>query len=236
MTILQHSDFVINYKNTGIQGFTPTGYRAPANLQPEEWLQVGQVLKGVDRFKNFAMGDWLLAGERRFGEMYAQAMDEFELGSYSKVSKIVWVARNVPHENRRPDLTWMHHHNVASLPIQDQSMWLEYAADNHLTADELKEAIQASRAKAPTPTADAVDNFLSQSDDTLSRNSIQYQSGGPVRDDDYDQQAEAFAEDGNGYDWTPELPPPADLARQIKAQYSAGDIATLVAELVSIPY
>lgn len=50
------------------------------------------------------------------------------------------------------------------------------------------------------------------------------------------QQAEAYAEDGDGYDWTPELPPPADLARQIKAQYSAGDIATLVAELVSIPY
>lgn len=237
MTILQQSDFVINYKNTGIQGFTPVGYQAPSNLQPSEWLEAGQTIKAIDRFKNFALGDWMLAGERRFGEMYAQALDEFEWGSYSKVSKIVWVARNVPHENRRADLTWMHHHNVASIPVQDQLMWLAYAADEHLTADELKEAIRAS--KSPTQTADAVDRMLAGSDDEpLSRNSIQYAAGGPVRDDDYDAQAERYAEDGSGYDWTPAALPDdiSELAEAIRQRYSAGDIAALVAELASMPY
>lgn len=129
---------------------------------------------------------------------------------------------------------------VYHLPDEEAEALLVEAYENSLDASELgyiakKHSTSIPENRNDTPTADAVDRMLSD-DEPLSRNSIQYQSGGPVRDDDYDQQAEAYAEDGNGYDWTPELPPPADLARQIKAQYSADDIATLVAELVQIPY
>jgi len=117
---MRESNFVVNYNSSGVRGFVPVGYVAPVDLTYDEWVSAGEVIKRIDRFKNFAIGDWLIVGERRFGEMYSQAMDEFEWGDYNKLTKLVWVARNVQSSNRRAELTWTHHHNVANLPTDEQ--------------------------------------------------------------------------------------------------------------------
>lgn len=134
------TNFVINYTTTGVAGFTPTGYCPPVALTFDAWMQAGEVIRQVDRFKNFALGDWLIAGEHAFGEMYSQAMEEF--GGYDKLRKCVWVARSVPHDVRRQDLTWTHHHHVAKLQPADQAYWLQRAVNEQMSADELRDAIR----------------------------------------------------------------------------------------------
>ncbi|TXH54711.1 MAG: hypothetical protein E6Q97_10235 [Desulfurellales bacterium] len=137
-----NDSFVINYNTWGVRGFSSIGYKAPTDLTYDEWANAGEVIKRIDRFKNFAIGDWLNVGEYRFGEMYSQAIDEFEWGDYNKLSKLKWVARSVPPANRRADLTWSHHHYIASLPPNEQIEWLEHAASYSLTASELNGAIK----------------------------------------------------------------------------------------------
>lgn len=145
--------FVIDYKSFGVPGFTPTAYIAPPNITYQDWLKAGEVIRRIDRLKNFAMGDWIAIGEQKFGEMYAQAMDDFEWGSYSKLSKLVWVARSIPPGNRRVELTWTHHHHVAKLKPEEQSYWLQVAIDEKLTSDDLRECIAdyLGRPTLPTP-------------------------------------------------------------------------------------
>ena len=218
MTITTQDNFVINYNSTGVRGFSPVGYRAPADLIHDEWMHAGVTIRTLDRFKNFAIGDWILAGERKFGEMYAQAIDEFEWGTYSKITKLVWVARNVPYENRRADLTWMHHHNVSSLPTKEQMLWLAYAADERLTADELKDAIKQAHAPISAPTADAIDRDLAGDDEPPYADDKQYDCTLP---DAYDM--DAFIA----------IPrEPVAAARMLLREFDAGQIAELVAELV----
>lgn len=125
-----------------VRGFSPVGYNPPADLTQEEWRQAGETILLVDRFKNFAMGDWMNAGETRWGETYTQYIDEYAWGSYEKLRKLAWVARNVPHANRTPSLTWTHHHHVASLAPDEQRFWLAEASANQWTARELRDAIQ----------------------------------------------------------------------------------------------
>ena len=61
----------------------------------------------------------------------------------------------------------------------------------------------------------------------FSRDSIQYK--------DYDAQAEALAGDADAYDWTEfiSLPRnPIEAAQVLRQQFDAGELATLIAELV----
>lgn len=190
-TQIAETDFVINYNTTGIRGFSSMGYVAPPDLCYEEWETAGEVIKRVDRFKNFAIGDWLNAGEWRFGEMYAQAMDEFGLGNYDKLSKCKWVARSIPHANRRQDLTWSHHHSVASLTHDEQIEWLEYAVSHELTAQELTGAIKDMKQLA----AVANRNELPPAPKAQPNTPPERNDG-----DDVDARAEQLTDDPSAYD------------------------------------
>lgn len=142
---------VINYKQDDFVPFgaTPVGYELSYNQTFEQWQADGEKLNLIDKWKNFAIGDWLLQGVNRFGEVCYQAVDEFGWGSHSKLTKLVWVARNVPPENRNMGLTWTHHHHVASLSVVEQVDWLRYAEQHRLTSDELKNEIAASKTLPP---------------------------------------------------------------------------------------
>lgn len=129
----------------GNKGLTPLGYKPENAISFSEWERDGGIIRAFDRFRSFALGDWLLAGKRLFPDIYAQAINEFEFGSYNKLTKLAWVAGNVPPENRRHDLTWSHHHAVASLRLEDQRDWLQYAVENQLTVVDLQAALKKAR-------------------------------------------------------------------------------------------
>ena len=129
----------------GNKGLLPLGYRPENSISYDEWERDGKIIRAFDRFRSFAAGDWILAGKRLFPDAYAQAIDEFDWGNYNKLTKYAWVAANVPPENRRHDLTWSHHHAVASLTIEDQRDWLQWAAENKVPVSELQAALKKAR-------------------------------------------------------------------------------------------
>jgi hypothetical protein len=176
---------------------TPVGYQLGASMTFEEWLADGKRLNAIDKWKNFAIGDWLLQGENKFGEVCYQAIDEQHWGSYDKLTKLVWVARNVPANNRKLNLTWYHHHEVASLHVDEQAEWLIAAEDNQWSVRDLREAIKQSR-QLPKLSV----SFTEPSEAPFNH---QTRNGIPPSErtavDEYEQQDDELAGDEEAYTW-----------------------------------
>lgn len=105
----------------------------------DQWQQAGQVLRALNRTTKWSVGDWLLAGERRYGETYAQALDETEY-TYQSLADITWVCRTWPYERRFPQLSFEHHRAVAPAPPKMQDYLMTLAIERHWTAAELRQA------------------------------------------------------------------------------------------------
>ena len=54
---------------------TPVSWQPPTELTFEEWTAIGNTLQQVGASLNWWIGDWLNYGERKWGEMYAQAVE-----------------------------------------------------------------------------------------------------------------------------------------------------------------
>ncbi len=66
-------------------------------------------------------------GERKYGEMYSQAIQDASGYSYEMLRKAVWVSSKVQLCNRLHNLSWTHHHEVASLEPEQQREMLRQA-------------------------------------------------------------------------------------------------------------
>ncbi len=87
------------------------------------------------------IGDLLNDGDDRFGEMFSQVC-EGQI-SASLLQRYESVARRVPPENRRPNLSWSSHAAVARLPGISQRRLLKKAEENGWNS-----SILARRARA----------------------------------------------------------------------------------------
>jgi len=130
------------------------------------------------------------------------------------------------------DLEIGHLDAVLGLEPEEAISALRYAAEHGLSIAQLRKYVWSNKTTVPdvgnsaTPTADAVDSMLAD-DVPFGRESIQYK--------DYDAQAEALAGDADAYDWTEfiSLPRnPIEAAQVLRQQFDAGELATLIAELI----
>lgn len=121
--------------------FSPVGWQPPSDLTREEWLAMGPRLGGVAKALHFWIGDWLNEGERKWGEMYAQAMSDTDFGYYT-LTRDVWVCKSIPREIRRPELFFTHHWHVAALDAEKQSEMLDKAVEEEWSSGRLKEEVQ----------------------------------------------------------------------------------------------
>ncbi len=90
------------------------------------------------------MGDWLLYGTGRWGEMYVAAAkatgyDPKSLRNYR------YVASRVSVSLRKDNLTFGHHALVASLEPNAQRTWLERAIHDRLSVEDLRGELRAER-------------------------------------------------------------------------------------------
>jgi hypothetical protein len=61
----------------GLPGrLTATGYELPEDLTYERWAAIGQTFQQLERSVGFWLGDWWNNGERKWGELSAQAIKE----------------------------------------------------------------------------------------------------------------------------------------------------------------
>lgn len=130
---------------------TTKGLEISGDPSYEQWEAVGETLKFLESSIQFALGDWLRYGERRWGEKYAQAAEET---GYSEGTLRLYthVANSVNPLVRTNNLTFTHHQLVAPLRLPDgapdvekQRYYLELAEKKELPVAKLREVIKQDK-------------------------------------------------------------------------------------------
>lgn len=113
-----------------------TGLRLPADITREQFEALGAMLGRLHETLRFAIGDYILEGEKLWGQ---EAYDLVEALGISEESRrqYVRVAQAIPLPRRRAELTWSHHRSVAALEPAAQDEWLEQAHQHGWTRAEL---------------------------------------------------------------------------------------------------
>jgi hypothetical protein len=138
-----------------IESAAPTGVNEPARLTPsglqiadgiafDAWAVIGRKITGLANACAWCTGDWLVYGERAYGERYKTALETTSL-DYQTLRNYAWVARRVEPSRRRDRLSFQHHAEVAALPEADQELWLSRAERSRWPRNELRRQVQAAR-------------------------------------------------------------------------------------------
>lgn len=110
----------------------------------DEWAGVGERIARISSGTAWALGEWLLFGERRFGARYRTAVEATDL-DYQTLRNYAWVARSVDAGRRREELSFQHHAEVAGLSAPEQDLWLHRAVMHGWSRNELRRRIRAAR-------------------------------------------------------------------------------------------
>jgi len=130
-------------------------YQFAEDLTYEQWLEIGQNLMQATQNIMWWLGDWWNFGDRKYGELAAQALNmEIPYNTFSKAS---YVANKVPLERRNPELSWTHHSEVASLDAGLQKEYLDKAIDEGLSVKALRSIIKKQKVLETIIESDNVD-------------------------------------------------------------------------------
>jgi len=123
---------------------TGVGLRFPERVDFGTWEQVGQKLARIANCSAWCLGDWLVYGSYKYSERYRQVLAAVEL-DYQTLRNYAWVARRFELARRRDRLSFQHHAEVASAPVEDQERWLEQAEADGWSRNELRRHVRSSR-------------------------------------------------------------------------------------------
>ena len=105
-------------------------------LKFEDWDQAGVDIMTIANGSRWWIGDWILHGENKYGEGYAQA--QLITGrSYDTIAQYKHVAKVYPPEDRKFDLPFSFYLVVASLDKRQRNKLLKDAETNDWTKAEL---------------------------------------------------------------------------------------------------
>lgn len=121
------------------------------DLSFERYEELLRAAGAVKNASSFWIGDLVNFGDARYGERYAQAIDATGL-RYGTIANYAYVCSRVAPSRRIENLSFAHHEAVAKLEPADQSGWLQKAAGNGWSRDELRDAMRdAGRLQPPEP-------------------------------------------------------------------------------------
>ena len=124
------------------------------SLTFDEWKEAGRFLKQVEGSVQFWVGDWLNFGKKKYEHgKYELALQELGY-EYHTLRKLSYVSDEVESDRRRSLLDFSHHAEVAPLPPEEQSQWLDKAEHEQLSVRELRTQIKESKRPEPVPIPD----------------------------------------------------------------------------------
>ena len=123
---------------------TKVGLQMPPGMPFEEWERAGHQLSGIIDSSSWWLGDWLVFGKDHYVNRYQHGIRAVGL-QYQTLRNYAWVSRRFELSRRRPALTFQHHAELASLPVDQQETWLDRAEQNRWTTKQLRRAIRVSR-------------------------------------------------------------------------------------------
>ena len=96
----------------------------------ESWKRIGRSVGILVSASPWYVADWLLFGERQFGERYADAVDITGL-SPERLRVLAWVGERFTPDLRRPELSFEAHRELAAIrDAKELKRILNFAADN----------------------------------------------------------------------------------------------------------
>jgi hypothetical protein len=123
---------------------TGVGLRLPMGLSFEDWERAGRKLSGIIDSSAWWLGDWLVFGKKNYSDRYQLAIRGAGL-RYQTLRNYAWVARRFELGRRRSKLSFQHHAEVASLPVETQDWLLDQAEREMWTTKQLRNAIRDGR-------------------------------------------------------------------------------------------
>jgi hypothetical protein len=123
---------------------TEVGLRIPASLSFEDWERAGYQLSRIVNSSLWCLGDWLVYGKKTYTDRYMRAIRAAGL-RYQTLRNYAWVSRRFEWNRRRHQLTFQHHAEVASMPVEKQEMWLDEAERQTWTTKQLRAHIKDQR-------------------------------------------------------------------------------------------
>ncbi|MGW0811115.1 LmbU family transcriptional regulator [Nonomuraea sp. NPDC002799] len=130
---------------------TKIGLQIPVGLSFEEWERAGRQLTDLIDSSCWWLGDWLLFGKDHYADRYERGIRAVGL-QYQTLRNYAWVARKFKFNRRRSALTFQHHAELASLPVNEQELWLDRAERLNWTTKQLRGALRAAKDNAePVP-------------------------------------------------------------------------------------
>jgi len=122
----------------------PLGWRGDPELPYRDWIVEGRRIGLILRGSPWWIGDWLLYGTQRWGEMYSQAA---RVTGYDRKSlrNMRYVSSRFELSLRRDDLTWSHHALLAGFDPDEQRRWLEQAAAQRLSVEDLRVELRVAK-------------------------------------------------------------------------------------------
>jgi hypothetical protein len=123
---------------------TSRGLHVPPAIDFENWAALGSRIAGIASACAWCLGDWLVFGERAYGERYRSALATTSL-DYQTLRNYAWVARRIPMSRRRETLSFQHHAEVVALPDPEQELWLLRAERLRWSRNELRRRLRAAR-------------------------------------------------------------------------------------------
>lgn len=124
--------FLMNFQDEGNNAFSKSAlaYVCRAGAAVQWWI-----------------GDWLNYGERRYGEVYAQALDATGL-DYQTLRDVKWVCSTYPVSRRHDNLSFKHHREAAALPPAQADALLARAEAEGLSTRDVRAAVAQYKAAA----------------------------------------------------------------------------------------
>jgi hypothetical protein len=123
---------------------SPTGLQFDARMPYETWQALGVRIAGHANSTSWWLGDWVAFGERRYRHGYRDAVVATGL-DYQTLRNYGVVARRFELSRRRDNLSFQHHAEVCALTDAEQDRWLDLAAANRWSRQELRERTRAVR-------------------------------------------------------------------------------------------
>jgi hypothetical protein len=118
----------------------------------DQWEGVGRILGHMHRLSAWMIGDWILYGERVYGEEAAQATEGLHADRYNVAERVTGLAvktlynyastcSKIAIDVRRVELPFRSHQPVTHLEREQQIYWLQQAVENAWSAEDLRDAI-----------------------------------------------------------------------------------------------
>jgi hypothetical protein len=179
------SELVKRAEDTLAKCISPTGLVLPDSMRYEEWAAIGQVLRRTSSQVQWAIGDWLLYGEHKFGEMYVQAADMtgYDQGYLRHLTR---ASKAIPSVMRHHNLGHSYYVAVALTDLSDEDKEELLKAAQNLNRDPFRKLVKeyVQLRAQPDPSADPP-NPPEQDDDVPVGAVVDLNTGREVCDGDH---------------------------------------------------